>query len=250
MTPNPQIQLNEFDFEYENYVMNKLDEKLHYTYSVWPSNDFKKDVKLDFYQKPVNNYRLECDLDESTSKQKFLDIYNVDIKASQWVKALDSYKQLATAILCVILIVPLASGKATVICTPIAFVTAAGMLVKPMIHTFSGSSELSALAGSDDLTNELNLKFNSCFDQGSQINFATLKNSQVKLLKVSDRMHILAILMLIVIIQVFATLTCGIILVISNKFTSSNAFENTSESIQGGICRAAADFFKYYKEFN
>jgi len=40
---------NEFDFQFENSVLDKLNEIPHYTYSVWPSSVMKKIVPLDIY---------------------------------------------------------------------------------------------------------------------------------------------------------------------------------------------------------
>ena len=52
-----------FDLEFENGVGNVLDDLLHYSYSTWPSSDIKKDIPMNFYQQPIYNYKLECDIE-------------------------------------------------------------------------------------------------------------------------------------------------------------------------------------------
>ena len=70
--------------------------------------------------------------------------------------------------LCIILILPIASGKATFICTPIAFVTVAGLLVKPQMLTWRTSEWLA------DYENSMKLPewTNECIDQNVTIDYA------------------------------------------------------------------------------
>ena len=49
---------------------------------------------------------------------------------------------MAVAALCVILITPVASGKATVLLTPAAFICTAGMFMDILIKAFASSEEL------------------------------------------------------------------------------------------------------------
>ena len=49
ITLKPQQQINEFDFEYENSLLKKLEEMLNLTYSMWPSQEFKIDIDMKFY---------------------------------------------------------------------------------------------------------------------------------------------------------------------------------------------------------
>lgn len=60
MDQSPGEQPNLFDLENENGVGTILNNWLTYTYDVWPSHEIKKDVPLNFYQKPIYNYKLEC----------------------------------------------------------------------------------------------------------------------------------------------------------------------------------------------
>ena len=64
MELSPSQQPNQFDLEYENGVGTILNNWIYYTYDIWPSHEIKKDVLLNFYQKPIYNYRLECQLED------------------------------------------------------------------------------------------------------------------------------------------------------------------------------------------
>ena len=65
-------ELTEYDFQKENGVLDFLDEHLHYTYSVWPSSRaVKGNVNMNFYQKPIYNYKLECELSTEKSLAMF-----------------------------------------------------------------------------------------------------------------------------------------------------------------------------------
>ena len=41
--------LSEWKFQEDNLLLNRMDELLHYTFSVWPSSEYKKEVPLKFY---------------------------------------------------------------------------------------------------------------------------------------------------------------------------------------------------------
>ena len=61
MSLDPAFTPSLFDLELENGVGNILDDALHYSYSMWPSSDIKKDIPVYFYQQPIYNYKLTCD---------------------------------------------------------------------------------------------------------------------------------------------------------------------------------------------
>ena len=67
---------------------------------------------MNFYEKPVYNYALECELNEDTSKEKYLEMFYADFTNDAWVKALKSYFKLPIIeIVCVILLaIPLHVG--------------------------------------------------------------------------------------------------------------------------------------------
>ena len=51
----------EFELQKENGVLDRLEkESRSYTYSFWPSSAEKQDIELKFFQKPIYNYKLEC----------------------------------------------------------------------------------------------------------------------------------------------------------------------------------------------
>ena len=49
ITLKPQQRISEFDLENENNILKRLDLKKHLTYSVWPSHEFKKNIRMNFY---------------------------------------------------------------------------------------------------------------------------------------------------------------------------------------------------------
>ena len=61
MSQDPADTQTLFDLELENGVGNILDDALHYSYSMWPSSNIKKDIPMYFYQQPIYNYKLTCD---------------------------------------------------------------------------------------------------------------------------------------------------------------------------------------------
>lgn len=63
----------------ESGVLNYLDQARDYTYSVWPGSHIKKDVKMKFFEKPVYNYRIECETSESAwSMEDLREEFNSD----------------------------------------------------------------------------------------------------------------------------------------------------------------------------
>ena len=104
-----------------------------------------------------------------------------------------SYKTLAISALCIMLILPIASGKATMICTPIAFLVVACLLVKPLMLTLSSSQWLSDYVNSTvlpDWTNE-------CIDQNVTIDFSGFESQRDEIEFISGQMFILSVLMAI-----------------------------------------------------
>lgn len=66
--------LNEYEFQEENHVVSLLDEHLHTTYSYWPSlYEAKSSIKMSFFQKPIYNYRLKCELDPNKTMDTLLE---------------------------------------------------------------------------------------------------------------------------------------------------------------------------------
>ena len=61
MSQDPADTQTLFDLELENGVGSILDDALHYSYSMWPSSNIKKDIPMYFYQQPIYNYKLTCD---------------------------------------------------------------------------------------------------------------------------------------------------------------------------------------------
>ena len=58
----------EYDFQKENGVLDALNEHEHITYSYWPSTyAIKSKVKMNFYNQPTFNFKLECELNPEKS---------------------------------------------------------------------------------------------------------------------------------------------------------------------------------------
>ena len=126
---------NEYDYQFENSVLNRLEESLHFTYSVWPSSEIKKNVPLNMYQRPIYNFKLECANDKARSMTSVIERLTSYYSDSTWYKMLTDFGRMGVAILIVVLIVPIGSAQATVICTPIAFTCIAGMFVSILSKT-------------------------------------------------------------------------------------------------------------------
>ena len=96
----------------ESGVLNYLDQARDYTYSVWPGSVIKKDVKMKFFEKPVYNFKIQCETsDEPISMEELRQEFRADISSSStWGEFLTSMGNMAVSALCVILIVPIASG--------------------------------------------------------------------------------------------------------------------------------------------
>ena len=138
-----EFSFSQFDFETENGVLYRLDEHLHYTYSVYPgSKQVKSKIRMGFYEKPIYNYKLECDLDPERSLKTLSDMINKSGQMNAWKKMLDAFGKYAIAGLCVIIGVPIISNKGTFICTPAAFIVVAGLFVEPIMYGFEAVNQL------------------------------------------------------------------------------------------------------------
>ena len=83
---------SEYEFHGENGVNKRLDQHLHYTYSVFPSGkEVKSKIQMNFYQKPIYNYKLECELDPTRSMNSFISELDTRGALTIWIDMLDSY---------------------------------------------------------------------------------------------------------------------------------------------------------------
>ena len=113
---------------------------------------------MNFYEKPVYNYALECELNEDTSKEKYLEMFYVDFTNTAWEKALKSYYILPIIeILCVVLLaIPLLQAVyfqislCHFLLIVIGWVAVAGitswLLIVPMLLTLKAIDELEKYA--------------------------------------------------------------------------------------------------------
>ena len=184
--------LTEFELQEENGVVSMLDDMRHYTYSIFPSSRaVKTPIEMKFYEKPIYNYRLECETSQEGKTMKdFMDTFKINGN-NQAFAMLETYRTMAISAICIIFLLPLASGKATFICTPIAFIVVAGLLVKPLILTLDTSEWLSNYAETLNLPEWTN----DCIDKNVNIELNTLEAKKDDILFLSNQMFILGVLM-------------------------------------------------------
>ena len=118
---------------------------------------------------------------------------------------LSSYAQLAVAALIVILVVPITSGKATFVCTPIAFITVAGMFVKPLILSYDAATELEKEAASLVVPDWIN----DCIDSNVYVDMSDLDTSRSQIEDLVGSIRALATLMTIFCCMVALIACCG-----------------------------------------
>ena len=112
--------------------MTRMDDTMHTSYSFFPSSAIKKEVPLKFYQRPLTNYKLECDQQEERSLRLLVQnhsILDVMSRASSIAKVLWNVNAMSISSLVVLLVVPIASGHCTPICTPMALISVGGMYI-------------------------------------------------------------------------------------------------------------------------
>ena len=92
-------------------MLERLDNHLHYTYSIWPSSRFvKKNVEMKFYEKPVYNYKLECENDPKRNMEAFNRELSDRVLPDAWIGMLANFHTIAVATLIVILVLPLVTA--------------------------------------------------------------------------------------------------------------------------------------------
>ena len=53
---------SEYDLQKENGVLDNLESLRSYSYSIWPTSvATKSQIEMKFYQKPIYNYKLQCE---------------------------------------------------------------------------------------------------------------------------------------------------------------------------------------------
>ena len=93
----------------------------------------------------------------------------------------------------IILVVPIASGKATFVCTPIAFIVVAGIFAKPILLSYQAASELEQEAASLRVPDWIN----ECIDSNVDVDLTELDSSRSDIEDIVSSIRILATLMTI-----------------------------------------------------
>ena len=151
----------------ENGVINRLDDHMHYTYSVYPSSRaIKSKIDMNFYQKPIYNYELKCENDPNRSLETLFSQIEGKDAISTWTKMINAFAQFAVTALVLILVVPIASGKGTFICTPLTFIVVAGLFMKPLLLCYSAADELEVEVSSIQIPEWIN----DCIDSNVELN--------------------------------------------------------------------------------
>ena len=110
---------------------------------------------------------------------------------------------MAVTALIIILVVPICSGKGTFVCTPIAFITVAGIFVKPLILSWDAASELELEAASIKVPDWIN----QCVDSNVVVDLSLLEDSRSDIESLVGSIRTLATLMTIFCFMV-ALITC------------------------------------------
>ena len=76
--PRPRLEdtYTEYDLQKENGILEWLESTRSYTYSLWPDSTIKTEIEMQFYQRPIYNYKLACEADPDTSFQALQDLIN------------------------------------------------------------------------------------------------------------------------------------------------------------------------------
>lgn len=173
-------------------MLDKLEDTRTYTYSLWPNSEIKHSIEMKFYQKPIFNYRLECEPNAKTSILAFEDLLRRDTEASAWFLFLEWIGDSAVAILIVMIVVPIASSRLTVLFSPLSMIATSGVFVKGIIMALEAADELD----SEIATLIENLDWvNSCIDSKAQIDVASFIEGKAKMDAVTEQIRIMATMM-------------------------------------------------------
>ena len=99
------------------------------TYSFWPSSEIKKEVEMKFYEIPLNNFKLECWQQPEDIQKQIREARPASSSGNSMPELLNMVTNMASSVLFVLIIPPIVSGKGTIICSPLACITVAGMFV-------------------------------------------------------------------------------------------------------------------------
>ena len=175
-------------------MLDKLEDTRTYTYSFWPNDEIKNEIEMKFYQKPIYNYKLECEPNAKTSLLAFEDLLRSDEKASAWFLFYEWLGDSAVAILIVMIVVPIASNRATIILSPLSMIATSGVFAKGIMMALEAADELDSDAAS--LIENLDW-VNNCIDSKAQIDIASFIESKQAIDGVSSQIRIMATMMIV-----------------------------------------------------
>ena len=115
--------------------------------------------------------------------------FNFDLdNSTSWTELLALFKNMGVASLCVIIITPISSGQGTIICTPAALVTVAGMYYKIYAVLIQSYTELYAQAEGIQAPDWVN----DCLDDNFTIDFNFIARQKRSIIDMAQNMESLA----------------------------------------------------------
>ena len=123
------IKVTEYDLIVDNGMKEGMQRAPYLTYSFFPNFEAAaSDVQMNFYQIPTYHYKLECHEDYRRNIGSFLRYFEDQKDEQSWFVMFNYFNQLGIAGLCIIVGVPIVTGKATIVFGPLACLTAFVML--------------------------------------------------------------------------------------------------------------------------
>ena len=157
---------------------------------------------MKFYQKPIYNYKLECEADTKTSMQAVQDLITGQLRDQKKQAAFimtEWFSDTAVVTLILVLAVPAVSNYGAIVTAPLMQVFAAGMFIKGITLIDAAADQIEA----DVETFEGDLDWiNLCIDSNVQIDYELLEQAKIEKLKVASDVRTLRNMMLAQVILV------------------------------------------------
>ena len=234
----------------ENGVLENLESLRSYSYSIWPTSfATKSQIEMKFYQKPIYNFKLECEINPETSMQAVQDIIDGQLnggKASN--RMLKWFADTCITIVVLVITLTIISCPAIVIVGPLMQIFASGMFIKSVILIDAALEEINADV--DDF--DMNMQWiNQCVDGNFHIDFDSLASAREKKLEVASDVGTIRSLMItqLVCMGIFLlTILCTGVVILLLECIGGNG--NISRNCGGFKYEFNYFLFKGFKIFN
>jgi hypothetical protein len=97
------IKISEYDLNKDNGILTMMENRKHYTTTVFPGSDRKKDVTYRAYSRPIISWNLNCELNQSFSRQEAFDVFSNKLEV---IPSVPNTSGFSVCSLCIILILP------------------------------------------------------------------------------------------------------------------------------------------------